>query len=62
MTPEQLETERQLFDRYASDNGAWPQAVQRNGNGAYILMATSCDWRTWLARAELEYTKQKVPA
>lgn len=39
---------RQQFEEWASDNGKWPQAVERNGD-SYKLMKTHTDWLAWQA-------------
>ncbi|MGC8427635.1 hypothetical protein ACP3S8_23075 [Mixta calida] len=42
------ELERQRFERWASDNGKFPRAVERKGY-AYLLLSTQSQWETWQA-------------
>ncbi len=42
---------RQQFEEWASDNGKWPQAVERNGD-SYKFMKTHTDWLAWKASRE----------
>jgi hypothetical protein len=42
---------RQQFEEWASDNGKWPKAVERNGEG-YKFMKTHTDWLAWKAARE----------
>lgn len=44
---------RQQFEEWSSDNGKWPQAVERNGD-SYKIIKTHTDWLAWQAsRAEI---------
>lgn len=45
--------ERETFEAYASDNGQWPAAIERNANGTYKLMQTAQAWAVWEYRAAL---------
>lgn len=42
------ELERQRFERWASDDGEFPRAVEKRG-GEYLLLATQSKWETWQA-------------
>lgn len=49
--------ERAMFEAWYSDQGKWPQAVQRSGEagqGGYRLAQTQSAWVVWLARAAVE--------
>lgn len=39
---------RESFEKWASDDGRWPQAIERNGD-EYKFMRTAVDWRVWQA-------------
>lgn len=42
------------FEKCASDNGKWPQAIERDCNGNYLLMTVANGWMWWqeaMARA-----------
>ena len=39
---------RARFEAWASDNGAWPQAIEKR-NGQYVYMGTVTKWETWKA-------------
>lgn len=41
------ETERATFEAVASDDGKWPQAIERDAKGNYLLMQTAQGWRWW---------------
>ena len=40
---------RDDFEDFASDQYEWPQAIQKNADGEYKLMATAEAWRYWQA-------------
>jgi len=42
------DTDREAFEAWASDNGAYPQCIERLGDG-YKLMATQQKWGAWQA-------------
>ena len=42
-------TDREAFEKWASDSGLFPQAIERNGADQYILMTTSHGWLAWQA-------------
>ncbi len=39
---------RAAFEDWFSDEGKWPQAVQRNGDG-YMLAQAQSSWQAWEA-------------
>jgi hypothetical protein len=45
------DTERAAFEVYFSDNGQYPKAVQRSGDG-YLLAQAQSAWGVWQARAK----------
>lgn len=45
---EPVMSQRARFERWFSDQGKWPQAVERSGEG-YRLMQAQDAWRTWQA-------------
>lgn len=52
---------RKQFEEWASDNGEWPQAIERNGEG-YKFMKTHTDWLAWQAsRAAICIELQALP-
>ena len=42
-----LESEREAFERVASDNGKWPKAIERDAKGNYLLLTTATGWMWW---------------
>ena len=48
------DTERADFEAFMSDNGKFPQAIERDTNGNYILMQAASSWDVWQARAALQ--------
>lgn len=40
-------TEREAFEAWASDDGAWPKAVEKSPSGSYRLMSTHSSWIAW---------------
>tara|TARA_R100001039_G_C1831136_1_gene95073 strand:- start:907 stop:1206 length:300 start_codon:yes stop_codon:yes gene_type:complete len=45
---EPVMSQRERFEHWFSDQGKWPQAVERSGEG-YKLMQADDAWRTWQA-------------
>ncbi|HAO02982.1 MAG TPA: hypothetical protein DCQ42_15015 [Halomonas sp.] len=39
-------SQRERFERWFSDQGKWPQSVERSGEG-YRLMQAQSAWETW---------------
>lgn len=39
-------SQRERFERWFSDQGKWPQSVERSGEG-YKLMQAQSAWETW---------------
>ena len=42
---------REQFEKYMSNDGAWPKAIERIGDG-YKLMAAHTNWTVWKAATE----------
>lgn len=40
---------REKFEAWASDDGKWPKAVERNARGNYLLASTGTAWTVWQA-------------
>ena len=53
--------ERRRFEHWFSDQGKWPQAVERSGDG-YRLMQANDAWRAWQAAAVTDITPAMVEA
>lgn len=49
MTHTSTEQERKLFEAFASDDGKWPQAIERDAKGNYLLLTTAHGWMWWQA-------------
>ena len=49
MTHTSTEQERKLFEAVASDDGKWPQAIERDAKGNYLLLTTANGWMWWQA-------------
>ena len=49
MTPQNTEQERKLFEAFASDNGNWLKAIERDARGNYLLLTTAVGWMWWQA-------------
>ena len=45
--------ERPIFERWMSDNGQWPEAVEKDYKGNYKLLSVSSAWTVWQARAAM---------
>ena len=43
---------REAFEAWASDNGEWPQTIQKFDHGGYRLMDTAVKWAAWKAATE----------
>ncbi len=43
------EQERKLFEAFASDNGKWLKAIERDARGNYLLLTTAVGWMWWQA-------------
>lgn len=43
------EQSRELFEAFASDNGKWMKAIERDEYGNYRLLTTSVGWLWWQA-------------
>lgn len=41
--------ERELFEAFASDNGKWLKAIERDAHGNYRLLTTNVGWMWWQA-------------
>lgn len=53
--------ERRRFEHWFSDQGKWPQAVERSGDGYRLLQANDA-WRTWQAATITDITPAMVDA
>lgn len=51
---------RKGFEAWASDNGKWPKAIERNSKGDYLLSTTSVQWNAWLAA--VDYLSEAIGA
>ncbi|VUZ28991.1 Uncharacterised protein [uncultured Comamonas sp.] len=49
MTYTSTEQERKLFEAFASDNGKWLKAIERDAKGNYLLLTTAVGWMWWQA-------------
>ena len=54
MTHTSTEQERKLFEAVASDDGKWPQAIERDAKGNYLLLTTANDWMWWQAARQAQ--------
>lgn len=45
--------ERHAFEKWMSDNGLWPKAVEKDYQGNYKLLSVSSAWTVWQARAAM---------
>lgn len=45
--------ERPIFERWMSDNGQWPQAVEKDYKGNYKLLSAFSAWKVWQVRAAM---------
>ncbi len=45
-------SQREEFEKWASNEGAWPAAIERSRDG-YKLAKTQADWNAWKACAEI---------
>lgn len=55
------EQERAEFEAVASDNGKWPQAVERDAKGNYLLLTTANGWMWWQAARRAQVVPQSEP-
>lgn len=44
-----MDKQREEFEAWASDNGKWPDAVERTKAGAYLLAHIQNQWNAWQA-------------
>ena len=49
MTPQNIDRERELFEAFASDDGEWLKAIERDARGNYLLLTTAVGWMWWRA-------------
>lgn len=54
MTTKTDEQEREAFECFMSDDGKFPQSIERDANGNYVLMQAASSWHVWQARAALQ--------
>lgn len=47
------EKHRAAFERFMSDDGKFPQAIERNANGDYVLMQAASSWHVWQAAVKI---------
>jgi hypothetical protein len=68
-----MDQEREAFEYWMSDKGAWPRAIEKTTDGNYKLMQAATNWNTWQAackfkdeqKAEieaLEYSPMEYPS
>ena len=50
--------ERAAFEKWYSNDGAWPQSIERNADGEYTYIPTAVNWNAWKARAALAATPE----
>ena len=48
------EQERAAFEKFMSNAGKFPQAIERDEGGDYVLMHAASSWHVWQARAALQ--------
>ena len=60
-TQAQMTDERAAFEEWATNEGKWPKAVDRDHNGCYLLLQTSYAWTVWQARSILALRPERVP-
>ena len=53
------EQERELFEAFASDNGKWMKAIERDAHGNYRLLTTSIGWLWWQAATAALLSEQQ---
>ena len=56
------DAERAEFEAVASDNGQWPQAIERDARGNYLLRTTAYGWMWWQAARRAPAAPQAVQA
>lgn len=50
----EMEDSRAEFEKWFSDDGRFPRAVERGADGEYKLMYVRSAWKTWVKSAEVE--------
>lgn len=45
---------RESFDKWFSNEGEWPKAIERSERGEYLLSAACVGWKTWDESAKSE--------
>lgn len=50
---------RAAFEHWFSDEGQWPQALQRNGEG-YMLAQAQSSWQAWEAATAVALRRKTV--
>ena len=53
--------EREAFEKWMSNDGQWPSAIEREADGGYKLMQAASHWNAWQARAALAATPAAEP-
>ncbi len=53
-SPEKIIEERAAFEKYYSEDGLWPKAIERSHSGGYRLMQAQAAWDIWQVRASLD--------
>jgi hypothetical protein len=59
-SPVSAEAMREKFERWESDNGQWPRAIERDVRGQYRLIQAVNDWRVWQAAIAAERDAAKA--
>ena len=59
MTCTNIEQERERFEAFASDNGKWMKAIERDANGNYRLLTTNTGWLWWQAATAALLSEQQ---
>lgn len=49
MKSQNIVQERKLFEAFASDDGKWLKAIERDAKGNYLLLTTAVGWMWWRA-------------
>lgn len=44
---------RERFEWWVTDGGKWPNAIQRDDRGGYLLLATANQWSAWCGCAHV---------
>lgn len=53
------EQSRELFEAFASDNGKWMKAIERDEYGNYRLLTTNAGWLWWQAATAALLSEQQ---